>query len=131
MGFCIANLILPAEAYVLKLDVASLACNLDRLLLDVVPLTVLHVDVVNLSVILKTVEESTILRLLTGYILNINIANCWNVATLSNLVWLVNQVDAHNSLTALSYLDVADKDILVDTATTGVGLDTEHTIKVW
>jgi hypothetical protein len=47
---------LPAETYVLKLDVASLACNLDRLLLDIVPLTVLHVDVVNLSVILKTIE---------------------------------------------------------------------------
>ena len=130
MGFCIANLILPTEAYVLKLDVASLACNLDRLLLDVVPLTVLNVDVVNLSIVLKTIEESTILRLLTGNVLNIHIADCWNVTTLSYLGWLIDQIDAHNSLAALTNLDVANEDVLVDTTTTGVGLDAEHTVKV-
>jgi len=52
---------LPAEAYVIEPDVASLACNLYRLLLDIVPLTVLNVDVVNLGIIIKTVEESAIL----------------------------------------------------------------------
>ena len=61
MGFCIANLILPAKAYVLKLNVTSLARNLNWHLLDVVPLTVLYVDIVYLCLFLQTVEAGAIL----------------------------------------------------------------------
>lgn len=65
------------DVEILELHVASLACNLDWLLLDTVELTVFDVDVVNILYSVTANDENTIVALLTGYVLNIHIANGW------------------------------------------------------
>lgn len=116
---------------VLDVDIVRLASAIYWFGTQSLELTVLHVDVVYLVLILKSVEEDAVLRLLTCHILHIHVTYCWDMTTLCNLVWLIDEVDTHNGFLTLTYADVTHEDVLVDAATACIGLDAEHTVEVW
>ena len=113
-----------------EVEIVALSRALDSLFLHTVKLTVINMNVVNLICIVKTVDKHTILTLLAGDIAHINISHRGDVAALCLLVRLIREVDAHHSLTALADGNIADIDILGDTSTAGIGLDTEHAVEI-
>ena len=93
-------------------------------------MAVAYQHVVNVGVLLEADDLHTILRLIAGDILHIDVANGGVVATTANLIVLVVEVDFQDRLLADAYLDVAHVDILDDATTTGVGLDTQYALQL-
>ena len=113
-----------------EVDVAGLATH-KVAALDTVEVTVLDIDVVNKCIFVETDNLHTILRLLTGNILHIYVANDGVVATAANLVVLVVEINLQDALLTLANGDVTHVDILDDTTTAAVGLDTQHALQLW
>ena len=90
---------------------------------------VLHVDVVNVGVLIKTDNLHTVLRLLAGDVLHVDITHGRVVAATADLVVLVVEVDLQHTLLAHAHLDVTHVDVLDDTTATAVGLDAENTLE--
>ena len=94
-------------------------------------MTVLDIDVVNKCILVQSDNLYTILRLLTGNILHIYVANDGVVATAANLVVLVVQINLQHALLTLANSNVTHVDILDDTTTAAVGFDTQHALQLW
>ncbi len=110
---------------VLELHVAGLARR-EIAGLHTIELTILHKNVVYVSVFLETDNLDSVFRLLTGDILHIDIAHCGIVTTTANLIMLVVEIDLQHALLADAHLDIFHIDVLDDTTTTGIGLDTQY-----
>ena len=118
------------DGEVVKLHVASLARNLDRLLLNAIKLAVLHGDVAHILHLVTADDEGAVVALLASHVLHINLAHTRFETTVAYLLRLVVEVDFQDSLLALSHGDVAHVDVLDDTATAVVGLDAEDAFEV-
>ena len=94
-------------------------------------MTVLYVDIVNKCILVQSDNLHTILRLLTGDIFHIHITYNGVVATAANLVVLVVEVNLQHTLLTLANGNVTHVDILDDTTTAAVGLDTQHALQLW
>ena len=116
------------DKQVLELYVTGLAAR-EVAVLHAVELTVLDRDIVDISIFVETNDLYTILRLLTGNILHIDITDDGVVATAADLIVLVVEVDLQNALLAYTYLDIAHVDVLDDATTTRVGLDAEYALQ--
>ena len=95
-----------------------------------VELAVLHQDIVNVGVFVETNDLNTILRLLAGDVLHIDVADNGIVASAADLIMLVIEVDLQYALFADTHLDVLHIDVLDDTASTGIRLDAQHTLQL-
>ena len=116
------------DKQVLELYVTGLAAR-EVAVLHAVELTVLDRDIVDISIFVETNDLYTILRLLTGNILHIDITDDGVVATAADLIVLVVEVDLQNALLAYTYLDIAHVDVLDDATTARVGLDAEYALQ--
>ena len=108
----------------------ALASAPDGLALHAVEAAVLDVDVVDVVVVLQTIDEDAILALLAGDVLHVDVSHRWDEASLGGFVGFIFQVDAHHGLTALSHAHAPHIYILRHSATAGVGLQTQHTVEV-
>ena len=116
------------DKQVLELYVTGLAAR-EVAVLHAIELTVLDGDIVDVCIFVETNDLNTILRLLTGNILHIDVANGGVVSTTADLIVLVVEVDLQNALLAYTYLDIAHVDVLDDATTARVGLDAEYALQ--
>ena len=122
---------LTIDYEIVKTNVVALSCATNWLVLHSIEGTVLDMYIVDIAFLIQSVEQNAVLRLLTGDILHVDIAHCRYETTLCLLFWLVNEVDTKNSFTTLTYGNIAHIDAISHSTTTGVGLDTKHTIEIW
>ena len=107
-------------------DVLSMANLVDGLVIDTVELTVADVDVIDgigQFLVLIAHNHDTVLRLLAGDILHVDVANDGVETTTADFTRVIVGIDFQYGLATLAHGDVAHVDILDDTAATRVGLD--------
>ena len=107
---------------------------MDGLVVDTIELAVSDGDVVDgigqFGVFL-THNHHAVFRLLTGNILHRHIADGGVETTTAHLTWLVVGVELEYGLATLTNGHVTHVDILDDTTTAAVGLDTQHALQLW
>ena len=86
-------------------------------LANAVEAAVLHVDVVDVVGVVKTVEQQAVLALVAGDVLHVDVADGGVEPAAAVLLRLVVEVDAHHGLTALANFNLAHVDVLYHAAT--------------
>ena len=115
---------------VVKLHVACLTSHLYRLLNNASEVTVFNSNVVNILDLVQADDQYTIVTLLAGYILHVYLANSRLEATIADFLSLVVEINLQYCLTTLTNSNVAHVDILNQTTTAVVSLDSQYTLKV-
>ena len=114
-------------------DVLCLAYLVYGLTVDTLETTVTHVDIVDgicQLLILIADNHHTVFRLLTGDILHGDITHDGVETATAYLLGFIVGIDLEHRLATLSDGDITHIDILDDPPTTGIGLDTQHTVEV-
>ena len=98
--------------------------------LDTRPVTILHIDIVDVAAVVQAIEHYGILALLTDDVTQVDIAYDGIVSTLGNLARIVVEVDTKHGFAAATNIDVAYIDILNDAPTCRRCLDTNYSIEI-
>ena len=117
---------------ILVTDVLSQAHLVDGLVVDTVEAAVPDRDVVHRIGelwVLVADNHDAVLRALTGDVLHGDVTHGGVETTAAHLAWLVVGVNLQHGLAALPDGDVTHVDVLDDTTTAGVGLDTQHAVQ--
>lgn len=91
---------------------------------------VVDVDVVHSIGFVYAVDLDAVTGLLASDVLHPDVVDVRNMSTLGFLARFVIDIDTQDALATLAYTDVTHEDILGFATTTGVGLETEHTVEV-
>jgi hypothetical protein len=113
----------PVDEQIVECDIAGFTTYGVTIAHTVEP-AVLNEDVIHVGVFVETDDLYTVLGFLAGDILHIDVAYRGVETSTAYLVVLIVEVDLEYTLLADTHFDVAHVDILNDTATAGVGLDT-------
>ena len=117
------------DVEIFEVDIACL--SFDRVAFGhTVEAAVLYIDVVHVGACIKRYNLYSILALLTGNVVQVDVAHCGKEAAAANLVMFIIEVDFQYRFSALSHLDVAGIDVLYDTATASVGLDSYYAVQI-
>ena len=105
---------------------------MDGLVIDTIELTVLNSDIIDGVSMLRVLianNHHAVFRLLTGNILHRHIADSGVETTTAHLARFVVGIELEDSLATLTYGNVTHIDILDDTTTATIGLNTQYTVK--
>ena len=112
------------------MNIMTLTRALERFIHNARESTILHVDVIDVVCIIQTIEQDAIFTLLASHILHVHVANGWIESTRSVFFRVVVQVDTQNSLLALSHFYVTHVNVLRNTTSTRIALNTQYTVEI-
>ena len=114
---------------IVEVDVASLSAS-EITRLNTIELAVLHLNIVNVGVFVETDNLHTVLGLLTGDVLHVNVADGRIVSSATDLIMFIVEVDLQYTFLADANLDILHIDVLDDTTSTGIRFDTKYALQL-